>query len=38
MDYVLQEEFMLHGLSLAGFPLYTAWKALDFDEQGGAVL
>jgi hypothetical protein len=38
MEYVLQEDFMLYGVSSAGFPLHTACKALELDAKGRAVL
>lgn len=38
MEYVLQEDFMLYGISSVGFPLQTACKAFDSDAKGRAVL
>jgi hypothetical protein len=38
MEYLLQEEFMLYGLCSVWFPLCTACKALEMDEEGRAVL
>ncbi|KAH8200994.1 hypothetical protein TruAng_004853 [Truncatella angustata] len=38
MEYVTQEGFMLYGLLSAGFPLYTARKAMELDERGRALL
>ncbi|KAF9691204.1 hypothetical protein EKO04_010772 [Ascochyta lentis] len=38
MEYVLQEDFMLYGLSSAHFPLQTACEALESDAEGRAVL
>ncbi|KAG7409819.1 Uncharacterized protein Forpe1208_v010831 [Fusarium oxysporum f. sp. rapae] len=38
MEYLMQEEFMLYGPFTAGFPVYTAHKALEMDEKGRTVL
>ncbi|EXM12733.1 hypothetical protein FOTG_18783 [Fusarium oxysporum f. sp. vasinfectum 25433] len=38
MEYLMQDEFMLYGPFTAGFPVYTARRALEMDEQGRAVL
>jgi hypothetical protein len=38
MEYVLQEEFMLYGISSAGFPLQVACTALKLDAKGRAIL
>jgi hypothetical protein len=38
MEYLMQDEFMLYGPFTAGFPVYTARRALEMHEQGRAVL
>lgn len=38
MEYVLQEDFMLYGVSSAGFPLQTACTTLELDAKGRAIL
>lgn len=38
MEYVLQEDFMLYGISSAGFPLQTACRVFEADAKGRAIL
>jgi hypothetical protein len=38
MDFVLQPEFMLYGISSAGFPLQIACGTLQADSKGQAIL
>ena len=38
MEFLLQPEFMLYGLSSASFPLFTACNSLESDEQGRDIL
>lgn len=38
MEYVLQKNFMLYGISSAHFPVQTACRALAIDEKGRAIL
>jgi hypothetical protein len=38
MEYMLQEEFMLYGISSAGFPLSVACESLQADADGRAIL
>ncbi|KAM0146069.1 hypothetical protein ACHAQE_010931 [Botrytis cinerea] len=37
MEYILQDDFMLYGVSSACFPLQIACGALDLDERGRAI-
>lgn len=38
MEYLLQPEFMLYGLSSASFPLFMACNSLESDERGREIL
>ncbi|KAH7349166.1 hypothetical protein BKA66DRAFT_447150 [Pyrenochaeta sp. MPI-SDFR-AT-0127] len=38
MQFVLQKDFMLYGVSSAGFPLQIACKTLELDAKGRAIL
>jgi hypothetical protein len=38
MEYMLQDEFMLYGISSAGFPLSVACESLQADADGRAIL
>lgn len=38
MEYVLQKDFMLYGVSSADFPLQTACRTLELDSEGRAIL
>jgi hypothetical protein len=38
MEYLLQPDFMLYGISSAGFPLSIACKTLQLDAKGRAIL
>lgn len=38
MEYLLQPEFMLYGLSSASFPLFTACQSLESDARGREIL
>jgi hypothetical protein len=38
MEYVLQEAFMLYGISSAHFPVQTARRTLEMDAKGRAIL
>jgi len=38
MEYLLQEDFMLYGISSAGFPLSMACEALQADADGRAIM
>ena len=38
MEYILQDDFMLYGVSSAGFPLQAACRALALDAKGRTIL